>query len=293
VPESIQPTAATRRTTKRVVLRLAIIAFLTYAGVAMFVELIQARLIYFPSKEYHSTPTDVGLVYESVDLKTTDGETVVAWYVPSREGKGTILFCHGNAGNISDRLVTIQTLHRLGYNALLFDYRGYGESTGNPSEKGTYLDAEAAWIHLTEKRDEPGSRIAIMGESLGGAVAIELALRHPPGAVVMQATFTSLIDIGRLHYPLLPVNWILRHRYDSIKKVDRVTVPKLFIHATDDELVPLDNGRRLFEAAAEPKQFLETPGGHNTGGFSYSDDYARRLGEFLDGTIGQPPHPAE
>jgi len=198
----------------------------------MLVELLQARLIYFPSSEYHSTPRDVGLSYERVDLKSTDGELIAAWYVPKPGAKGSVLFCHGNAGNIADRLATIQAMHQLGYNILVFDYRGYGESTGRPTEAGTYLDAEAAWTHLVNDRHEKPARIAVFGESLGGAVAIELALRHPPGAVVVQATFTSLIDIGRLHYPLLPVGWILRYRYESINKIGQVAAPKLFIHAT-------------------------------------------------------------
>jgi len=138
-------------------------------------------------------------------------------------------------------------------------------------------------------RGETPARIAVMGESLGGAVAIELASRRGGGALVVESTFTSLVDIGRLHYPLLPVRWLLRHRYDSLEWIGGIACPKLFIHARDDELVPLSNARKLFEHAREPKQFLETPGGHNTGGFTYNAEYVARVGAFLDAALQALP----
>jgi len=289
MPVSLKPSATSRHTLKGVVRRLLIVVLFTYVGVSMIVGMLQARLIYFPSRTYHSTPADVGLEFQRLDLETSDGETIAAWYVPHPDAKGSVIFCHGNGGNIADRLGTIRALHHLGYNVLAFDYRGYGQSTGSPSETGTYLDAEAAWSYLTQTRSDPAERIAVFGESLGGAVAVELALRHPPGALIVQASFTSLVDIGRLHYPLLPVRWILRYRYESIGKIDKITAPKLFIHAIDDELIPLDNGRRLFDRAAPPKRFLETPGGHNSGGFTFSPAYTRQVGAFLDEALGGSP----
>ncbi len=265
--------------------RLVLIVGLTYVATCVLLDLFQSRLIYFPSRAYAYTPQDVGLAFEEITLQASDGIRLAAWYVPNPQAKGSVLFCHGNAGNISDRLIQLKLLVGLGYNVLLFDYRGYGNSEGSPTEQGTYLDAEAAWRFLTKDKTRPPEAIALFGESLGGAVAIELALRYRPGALMVESTFTSLVDVARLHYPLLPVRWLLRYRYDSIEKVPKLTCPKLFIHSTNDELVPIANARKLFDAAAPPKQFLETPGEHNTGGFTYSPEFTEKLGSFLHAVI--------
>ena len=227
----------------------------------------------------------VGLPFEEGTLRASAGVSLAAWHVAHPAAKGSIIFCHGNAGNMADRLLTIKLLHLAGYHVLIFDYRGYGRSAGRPSEDGTYLDAEAAWHHVAETLGEPAERIAVIGRSLGGAIAIELARRHPPAALVVESTFTSLVDVGRLHYPWLPVRWLLRYRYDSIDKVGQLTCPKLFFHGEDDELIPLEVGRRLYQAAAEPKQFVQTPGGHNSSGFTYSPEYAEHLAAFLSESL--------
>lgn len=273
------------RRLSRKALRLLVVVAVTYVGVCVFVEFFQARLIYFPARGYRVTPQDIGLPFEAVDLRADDGVRLAAWYVAVPEAVATVLFCHGNAGNISDRLVQLQLLAAMKCNVLMFDYRGFGESEGSPTEDGTYRDAEAAWRFLTETKGQPPNRIVYFGESLGGAVAVELAVRHPPGALVLESTFTSLADVGRLHYPLLPVGWLLRYRYASIEKVSKLTCPKLFIHAQEDTLVPLANARRLFDAAAAPKEFLETPGEHNTGGFTYSPEFSAKVGAFLSNTL--------
>lgn len=171
----------------------------------------------------------------------------------------------------------------------MVDYRGYGPSEGSPTEAGTYHDAEAAWKFLTEARGVPTESIVVFGESIGGAVAIELATRHTPGALIVQSSFTRLTDIAAIHYPFLPVRWLIRNRYDSIDKVGRVTCPKLFIHSRDDTLVPFVNGQALFDAAAEPKRFLETPGGHNDGGFLYSRERTTALDEFIEAAMAASP----
>ncbi len=269
----------------RALRRLLVIIVGTYACVCVLVYLFQTRLIYFPSAEYQATPTDVGLDFEDITLQTTDGVAIAAWYVPHPEPKGTILFCHGNAGNISHRLVGIKDMHRFGYSVLIFDYRGYGRSGGSPGEAGTYLDAQAAWEYLTQTVGEPPGRIALYGRSLGGAVAIELARslgEGGPAALVVESTFARLADVGQRHYRFLPIRWLTAHRYDSIDKVGEITCPKLFLHGTDDQLIPIGDGRRLYEAAAPPKLFIETPGGHNTGGFTHAPQYSARLAEFLD-----------
>jgi len=248
---------------------------------------LQSKLIYFPSRGYSDTPADLGLEYEDLRLTASDGVKVAAWFVGHPNASASVIFLHGNAGNMSGRLDTLRVLHRAGFNVLMLDYRGYGESEGSPTEQGTYADVEAAWRHLTDVKGEPPRRIVLFGRSLGGAIAIESARRHEPGALVVDATFTNLHDIGRLHYPFLPVGWLLTYRYDSLEKVPHVRCPKLFIHAADDSLIPISNGRRLFEAAAEPKEFLETPGEHNTGGFEYSPEYTARTVSFINRAIGR------
>lgn len=247
----------------------------------------QAKLIYAPARGYDQSPADTGLAFDDLRLTTTDGVSIVAWYVPHDQARGTVLFCHGNAGNIADLLYPLKLLHDMRLGVLLLDYRGFGLSDGKPTEQGTYADAEAAWQYLTADRGEPPERIVIMGRSLGGAIAIELAGRHTPAALVVESTFTSIVDIGRRMLPILPVRWMVRYKYESIDKVDRITCPKLFFHARNDTLIPLSNGRRLFAAAAEPKRFIETPGAHNTGGFTYSRDYIRQLEAFLNEVLPQ------
>lgn len=271
-----------------------IIAGLTYVALCAAVYFFQARLVYFPSAEYHSTPADIGLVFEEVTLTTSDGLSIAAWYVPSStrgSQAGTVLFCHGNAGNLSDRLVTILVLHSLGCNVLILDYRGYGRSDGKPDEEGTYRDAEAAWEYLVKTRGVSPQRLILCGRSLGGAVAVQLATHHPPAALVVESSFTSLVDVARIHYWWLPARLLCRFHYDSAAKVATIPCPKLFLHATDDELIPIEIGRCLYQAAAPPKRFIETPGGHNTGGFTYSPVYTRQLAEFLAETLNSANEP--
>jgi fermentation-respiration switch protein FrsA (DUF1100 family) len=269
--------------------RLLAVVIGTYIGVTMLVGLLQSKLIYFPSRTLDLTPTNVGLKFDDVTLMTRDDVKISAWFVPRQDARATVLFFHGNAGNNGDRVPEIKVLHSLGYAVMLVDYRGYGKSEGAPSESGTYLDAIAAWEHLTQARGLPANRIVIMGESIGGAVAIDLARRHSPGALVVQSSFTRLSDIAALHYPFVPVRWLLRHRYDSIDKVGAITCPKLFFHSTDDSLIPIGNGRALYDAAADPKQFVETPGDHNGGGFMYADEHAVKLQEFIDSAMAADP----
>lgn len=268
--------------------RIAIVAISTYAGVCLLISFLQAKLIYFPSRGYASTPEDVGLTYEQIQITTSDGIKIIGWYVPHPNAQASILFFHGNAGNMSDRLFDLKQFHLAGYNTLMIDYRGYGESDGKPTEQGTYLDAQAAWKYLTEDRKVSPDHIILFGRSLGGAVAIDLATHHPPAALIVESSFTSLTDIGKIHYPLLPVRWVLRYRYESINKVSQINCPKLFIHGREDRLIPFENGKALFEAASKPKTFLETPGEHNTAGYAYAPEYTVQMIEFIRQSLHTP-----
>lgn len=262
--------------------RVAAVGVGTYLAVVLLVGMFQSWFIFFPSRVIDATPTAAGLEFEDLTLNTVDGVKISAWFVPHPKARATVLFFHGNAGNNGDRVDALRVLHMSRVNVLIVDYRGYGKSGGHPSERGTYLDADAAWEYLTVARGLPAASIVVMGESLGGAVAIDLAARQRAGALVVQSTFTRMADVASIHYPFLPVRWLLRHDYDSVSKVGRIGCSKLFIHATGDTLIPLSIGKALFDAAAEPKQFMTTPGDHNEGGFLYAREYAEQLRVFLD-----------
>jgi hypothetical protein len=217
-----------------------------------------------------------------VEIRTADGETLAAWWVPAEGARGTVLFFHGNAGNISHRLDYLQMFHRLRYSTLIVDYRGYGMSTGSPSEKGTYLDAEAAWDYARHARLARPEDIVIAGESLGGAVATWLAAKVNPRAVVLLSTFTSVPDLGAQVYWFLPVRLLSRIRYDNRENLKRISAPVFIAHSRDDDVVPYAHGKKLFEAANEPKAFLEMSGGHNDGFIFTRPEWVAALAAFLD-----------
>ncbi len=274
------------------------LVLLVYCTFALYVYLIQARLLYYPDlpgRELVATPAAIGLEYEPVTLLTGDGVSLSAWFIPHASGRGTLLFLHGNAGNISHRLDSIRLFHQLGLAVFILDYRGFGDSQGSPSEAGTYLDATAAWRHLTEQRRIAPREIVVFGRSLGAGIAAELAARTRPAALIMESAFTSVPDMAASLYPWLPVRLLSRYRYDAVAQLARVSSPLLVVHSRDDEIIPFIHGQRLYEHAREPKQFLELRGGHNDGflvtGQGYSDGLERFLTEHLGGstsTIGLP-----
>ncbi len=271
---------------------LSIIFILLLAGLPgiwFLLRKFEQHQMYAPQRELEMTPDEAGMAYEDVWLAAGDGLRLHGWWIPSSRDRGTILFCHGNAGNISHRLESIAVFHSLGLNVLIFDYRGFGRSEGSPNEEGTYLDAEAAYLHLRREREIPAERIVLFGRSLGGAVAIELAQRlcekasYPKAAgLICEATFTSAEAMGRLLFPSLPVGLIIRNKYDSISKVPSLELPVLFIHSPDDELVPFEHGRALFAEAPEPKEFLRIAGGHGDGFLVTGPAYREGIAAFLE-----------
>jgi len=286
---------------------------LAYAAVVVLVFAFQSRLVFYPEigREVAVTPQTYGLKFEPVEIRTTDGETLQGWWVPVEEPRGTVLLFHGNAGNISHRLDYLMMFHRMRYTTLIVDYRGYGKSTGSPSEEGTYRDAEAAWEYLRGARGVRQQDLVIVGESLGGAVASRLAakmslipfpspegrrgadgaplhkgegsgVRAGPRAVVLLSTFTSATDLGAQIYWFLPVRLISRIGYDSAENLKRIKAPVFIAHSRDDEVIPYSHGRRLFELAAEPKAFVEMSGGHNAGFIFVRPEWAAQLAAFLE-----------
>jgi len=259
-----------------------------YCALALYVFLMQPKLIYYPGvpgRTLEATPAVIGMDYEELTLSTADGEQLHAWFIPHPQARATLLFAHGNAGNISHRLDSIQVFHDLGLNVLIFDYRGYGRSTGKPGENGTYRDADAAWAYLTETRGIDPGRIILFGRSLGAAVIADLATRTVPAGVILESAFLSVPDMAATIYPWLPVRWLASYRYDNGDKVTRITQPLLIIHSRGDEIIPFEQGERLFRRASEPKQFLELRGRHNDGFYVSRDEYLAALGAFLERTI--------
>jgi fermentation-respiration switch protein FrsA (DUF1100 family) len=241
---------------------------IAYLGVVLFVYLTQSGLLYLPDvggRDLARTPAEVGMDYQDVTLTTEDEVQLHGWFVPVERPRATVLFFHGNAGNISHRLGSLQIFHHLGLNVLIIDYRGYGKSEGSPSEQGTYRDAEAAWRHLVEQRGIPAGEIILFGRSLGAALAAHLAARERPLALVMESPFVSVPELGAKLYPWLPVRWLSRFDYDNRALLERVAAPLMIIHSREDEIIPFSHGRQLYEQAAEPKRLVELSGGHNTG----------------------------
>jgi fermentation-respiration switch protein FrsA (DUF1100 family) len=257
--------------------------FLGYVAIMALVFIGQKRMVYFPVKEISITPLDIGLAFEDVSLTTEDGTAISAWFIPADNERGVLLFCHGNAGNISHRLDSIRIFHDLGLSVLIFDYRGYGNSKGSSTEKGTYADAEAAWNYLTRERQYSPGRIILFGRSLGGSVASMLATRYRPAALIVESGFTSVPDLGKKLYPFLPVRLLSRYDYNTLMNVQRTDVPKLFIHSPDDEIIPYEHGRKLFEAAAGPREFLQIRGDHNYGFLNSGSSYIDGLDRFITG----------
>ena len=262
-------------------------AILVYLVLLVLLRFFESRLIYFPGNQRTLIPPPVslGLPTERVEIPTDDGVTLVGWVIRSQPTSTGLwlLICHGNAGNLSefDRPVHYAGLRRLGLNLLAFDYRGYGESSGRPSENGLYRDAEAAYRYLREKRDIPPDRIIVFGHSLGSAVAVDLVSRVPSAGLILEGALTSVIARGQELYPYIPVRWIAGSRFDSMEKISRVRVPKLFLHARGDDVIPLTHGRRLFEAAPQPKTFVELEGGHGDAFDLDSANYFGSIAKFL------------
>jgi uncharacterized protein len=221
-------------------------------------------LLYFPSRAIVETPREAGLEHRELALETEDAERLHGWWIETRaERLGHMLLCHGNAGNVGDRVLHAELLTAAGFDVLLFDYRGYGRSSGRPSEEGTYRDARAALACLLEQPEVDAARVFYLGESLGGSVALDLALARAPAGLVLLSTFTGVRQMARLHYPFLPAA-LVPDAYPTLRRLPHLSAPLLVLHGERDDIVPLSQGRELFEAAPDPKLLHVFPGlGHN------------------------------
>ena len=241
----------------------------------------QGRMVFIPMRELVLTPDQLDMTGEDIYVEVTPEEKVNAWYFPCNPGRKTILFCHGNAGNISHRLETVQYLKNFEVNILLFDYRGYGRSDGCPTEAGVYADARAVFDWLVNEKKIAPLDIILFGRSLGGAVAIDLASQVDCGGVVVESSFTSAAELGQKLFPYFPVKFLLRFKFDSLAKIAELSCPVLVTHSPDDEMIPIEMGRRLYEAAREPKHFIELEGTHNERDYLENRAYFEGLRAFI------------
>jgi pimeloyl-ACP methyl ester carboxylesterase len=260
---------------------------IAYATSLIFIYLTQSRMVYMPSKQIVFTPDQMGLQYEPITLTTTDQIKLSAWYIPHSPNSKTILFSHGNGGNISYRQSYIAVLHQLGFNLLMYDYRGYGESAGSPDEEGTYRDSEAAWQYLIETKQTAPQNIILYGESLGGGVASYLAEKLSQqqikiGGLILGSSFTSVTDRAKELFPFLPIDLLAKYRYPTYDRLPQITAPLLVIHSPQDEIIPFHHGQKNYERANQPKKFLQISGDHNTGFLDSLTTYTEGIKEFAN-----------
>jgi fermentation-respiration switch protein FrsA (DUF1100 family) len=262
-------------------LYIFILLFFLYAIIGVSLYLFQGRMVYHPGNDIFRLPSEEGIDFEDLDLHTPDGLTLNAWYIPNKDAEKTVLFCHGNAGTLSSRMDTIKLFHEMGFSLFIFDYRGYGISEGTPSESGTYIDTETALNYMFEELNIPLHDIIIWGRSLGGPIAAEIAQNRKFYACVLESTFTSIIDMAKSRFKLFPSPLLARFHYATIDYIKNIKIPILIVHSPDDEIIPYQMGKRLFEAASEPKKFLQLHGDHNNTYFDSIDEYKKGLNEFF------------
>jgi fermentation-respiration switch protein FrsA (DUF1100 family) len=268
--------------------KLLLIGIGVYAAISIYAYYMQSSLIYYPNmpgRKLVATPADIGLSYQDVEVVTDDDIKLHGWFIPGNNAEATVLFFHGNAGNISHRLESIDIFNRLGLNVFIFDYRGYGQSEGKVTEKGTYRDAEAAWNYLKNMPDIGEQPVVIFGRSLGAAIATWLSSKHRPAALIVESGFTSIVSMAQRIYPFLPVRWLAHFKYDTRRYIKDISSPVLVAHSSSDEIIPYEEGREIFDAAPEPKRFLEMRGGHNDGFMVSGSDYVEGLRSFIEDTI--------
>ncbi len=246
---------------------------------------LERRHTYLPGRYPHGVwePRRYGLPAEDVWFFASDGEELHGWWIPHDQARGTLLYCHGNSGSLGEQVQVLAQLRRLRVNVFAFDYRGYGRSHGQPSEAGVLRDARAAYDHVVGPLAQAPETVVLLGHSLGGAIAIDCAVRRPVAGLIVQSSFIDTKQMARELYPQIPMHWIARRQFRSIEKVARLEMPKLFVHGDQDGTIPVTHGRRLFRAAAEPKELFIVPrAGHNDVHRHGGSKYTRRLSRFRD-----------
>ena len=247
----------------------------------MILEFSEKGIVFFPDPDLVGTPSDVGLEYEDIAFEAADGVQLHGWWVPAA-GAPVLVWFHGNAGNISHRLENLKLLHdRVGVQVFIFDYREYGRSQGRISREGSFLDAAAAYRYVVETRGVPTGDVVLFGRSLGTALATDIALKQPCRTLILESAFTNSAEMAKLLASFL-FDWRPRVPYDNLGKIAQVKAPVLIIHGSDDEIIPVDMGRRVFAAANPPKDLYIIPGAHHNDIYEVGgSDYFQRLKSFI------------
>lgn len=270
------------------------IALAVVIGATLVLVFFERRLIYYPAALGNITPKAYGLPFEEVFIEVEPGVRIHGWFIRAdvQPSVATVLFSHGNAGNIGDRIDRVSTLRDLGVDFLLYDYRGFGKSTGDPDEEGTYRDGRAAYDYLVKTRSVDPARLILMGESLGCAISIPLAVERQAAGLVLEAPFASIAHMAAAVYPFLPLGPLVRTRYDNLAKISRLKMPLLVVQGTRDEVIPIAQGRLVFDAAPEPKRFLPVEGAHHNDVYEVGGEgYRRTLSEFIRRVVASPAVP--
>ncbi|MGE0267970.1 MAG: alpha/beta hydrolase [Candidatus Omnitrophota bacterium] len=244
-------------------MKIFLLFLLIAAGFLAFVFFLESKSVFYPSKDVVRSPAEAGLPFEDVFIPVRD-DRIHGWFIARPDHLKTVLFFHGNGGNNGDRLDKLFLFDKIGLNTFIVDYRGYGKSTGRPSEKGMYEEADAAYRYLTETRKIRPETIIVYGESLGGAPAVDLASKRNVGGLILDSTFSSARDMAKHIYPFIP-GFLVRTKLDSFGKIRQVSAPKLFFHSRADRTVPYELAQKLYRAADGQKKFVDIQGGHNDG----------------------------
>lgn len=264
------------------VMNVVLIIGAGYLALVLLLYLIQDRMIFFPDRSVSHDPSAVGLQWEDAWFVTEDGEELHGWYISHDDSDRVLLFSHGNAGNISHRLGFLELLHTEGISTFIYDYRGYGNSGGRPNEEGVYRDIQAAWNYLRGEKGYDEEQVILFGRSLGATVSAWLAQSVNPGGVILESAFTSARDVASDVYPFIPSR-ILRSELSTIDYIRNITVPVLIMHSPDDTIIPFHHSEKLYEAASEPKYFIELRGGHNDNFMVSGELYFEGLKRFIGG----------
>jgi len=267
---------------KKLAMSFIRIATIAYSTLMIGFYFFQSKLVFVPTKGLQTTPKEIGLDFETHIIGK---DKVYSWFIPAKNRDAmTVLICHGNAGNISNRLSTIDFYHReLGLNVMIFDYSGYGKTPGKASEEKTYQNSQAVFDYLVDTLKISPEKIIVDGRSLGGAIAIDLANHRTFKGLIIQSTFTSIYEMAKSMFPILPTRWVQHIYYDSLSKVDKITCPILHIHSPDDQVIPFAMSEVLFKKMPEPKQFVEIRGRHNSGWMDSLEIYKPAIEGFIKG----------
>lgn len=262
---------------------IAIIAGV-YLVVCAAAFLMQRQLIYFPTRHIVTTPAKAGLQYEELVMTSPDGVKFIVWHMPADSARIIVIYFHGNAENISNPIDTYLQLHELGASIFAFEYRGYANCTGSPSEEGIAIDLQTFADYL--KRSLPDdAKVVVLGRSLGGAVAAKFSAIADVDGAIYESTFNKMIDVAKSAFPYLPISLLLRERYDSEEAISVFTKPVLVIHSPEDEVIPFESGRRLYDVIKSEKTFVEIKGSHNGGVLESADILRTAYGDFFEKVI--------